>query len=185
MSLLQVRWRSYVGCLDPGSGWMECLWADFDLILSENVFQSWHFSRIYLVGNTLGVRFIWWLLFRPGNVQFPTGQDSWQICVCDGIEWWDRDVAGLFWWRTQLMWRNDVHLQDHYDDDMVNMMMTWLLRWWYRVVFFNWPPRELAKCWPVSNRFRKNVWVPDWPPPMIVKNLSVWGPQCDPHTSKI
>ena len=131
MSLLQVRWRSYVGCLDPGSGWMGCLWADFDLIWSENVFQSWHFSRIYLVGNTLGVRFIWWLLFRPGNVQFPNGQDSWQICVCDGIEWWDRDVAGLFWWRTQLMWRNDVHLQDHYDDDMINMMMTWLLRWWH------------------------------------------------------
>ena len=56
----------------------------------------------------------------------------------------------------------------------------------YRVVFFNWPPRELAKCWPVSNRFRKNVRVPDCPPPpMIVKNLSVWGPQCDPHTYKI
>ena len=108
-------------------------------------FYSWHFSKIDLVGNTMGVRFIWWLLFRPGNVQFPTGQDSWQICVCDGIEWWDRDVAGLFWWRTQLMWRNDVHLQDHYDDDMINMMMTWLLRWWYRVVFFNWPPPPHAR----------------------------------------
>ena len=31
--------------------------------------------------------------------------------------------------------------------------------------FFNWPPLEFAKCWPVSNRFRKNVRVPDWPPP--------------------
>ena len=51
--------------------------------------------------------------------------------------------------------------------------------------FFNWPPLEFAKCWPVSNRFRKNVRVPDRPPPMIVKNLSVWGPQCDLHTYKI
>ena len=59
-------------------------------------FYSWHFSKIDLVGNTMGVRFIWWLLFRPGNVQFPTGQDSWQICVCDGVERWDGDVAGLF-----------------------------------------------------------------------------------------
>ena len=31
--------------------------------------------------------------------------------------------------------------------------------------FFNWPPREFAKCWRVSNRFRKNVIVPDCPPP--------------------
>ena len=31
--------------------------------------------------------------------------------------------------------------------------------------FFNWPPLEFAKCWPVSNRFQKNVRVPDWPPP--------------------
>ena len=31
-------------------------------------------------------------------------------------------------------------------------------------VFFNWPPPEFAKCWPVSNWFQKNVRVPDWPP---------------------
>ena len=30
--------------------------------------------------------------------------------------------------------------------------------------FFNWPPPEFAKCWPVRNRFRKNLRVPDWPP---------------------
>ena len=30
--------------------------------------------------------------------------------------------------------------------------------------FFNWPPPEFAKCWPVSNWFQKNVRVPDWPP---------------------
>ena len=30
--------------------------------------------------------------------------------------------------------------------------------------FFNWPPPEFAKCWPVSNWFKKNVRVPDWPP---------------------
>ena len=32
-------------------------------------------------------------------------------------------------------------------------------------VFFNWPPFEFAKCWPASNQFRKNVRVPDCPPP--------------------
>ena len=29
------------------------------------------------------------------------------------------------------MWRNGVHLQDHYDDDMNIMMMTWLWKWWH------------------------------------------------------
>ena len=51
--------------------------------------------------------------------------------------------------------------------------------------FFNWPPPEFAKCWPVRNQFRKNLRVPDWPPSMIRKSLSVWGPQCDSHTYKI
>ena len=35
----------------------------------------------------------------------------------------------------------------------------------YRVIFFNWASPEFAKCWPVSNRFQKDVRVPDWPPP--------------------
>ena len=38
--------------------------------------------------------------------------------------------------------------------------------------FFNWPPLEFTKCWPVSNRFKKNGRVPDWPPLMIEKSLS-------------
>ena len=29
--------------------------------------------------------------------------------------------------------------------------------------FFNWPPLDFAKCWPVSKRLLKNVRVPDWP----------------------
>ena len=32
--------------------------------------------------------------------------------------------------------------------------------------FFNWPPLEFAKCWPVSNRFRKNVKSPRLAPPL-------------------
>ena len=32
-------------------------------------------------------------------------------------------------------------------------------------VFYNRPPLEFAKCWPVSNWFWKNVRVPDCPPP--------------------
>ena len=32
-------------------------------------------------------------------------------------------------------------------------------------VLFNWASLEFAKCWSVSNRFRKNVRVPDCPPP--------------------
>ena len=31
-------------------------------------------------------------------------------------------------------------------------------------VFFNWASPEFAKCWPVSNWFKKNVRVSDWPP---------------------
>ena len=34
-------------------------------------------------------------------------------------------------------------------------------------------PPEFAKCEPVSNRFRYNVRVPDWPPLVIEKSLSV------------
>ena len=41
----------------------------------------------------------------------------------------------------------------------------------YRVFFLTGPP-EFAKCWPVRNRFQKNVRVPDWPPLMIEKSLS-------------
>ena len=52
--------------------------------------------------------------------------------------------------------------------------------------FFNCPPPEFAKCWLVSNRFRKNVKSPRLaPPPYDRKNPSVWGPQCDHHTFKI
>ena len=38
-------------------------------------------------------------------------------------------------------------------------------------VFFKWASPEFAKCWPVSNRFQKNVRVPDWPPLMIEKKV--------------
>ena len=49
-------------------------------------------------------------------------------------------------------------------------------------VFLTAPPfPEFAKCWPVSNRLRKNVRVLDWPPPTIEKSLSVIGRQCDSH----
>ena len=41
----------------------------------------------------------------------------------------------------------------------------------YRVFFYRASP-EFAKCWTVSNRFQKNVRVPDWPPLMIGKSLS-------------
>ena len=41
--------------------------------------------------------------------------------------------------------------------------------------FFNWASPEFAKCWLVSNWFKKkNVRVPDWPPPLIGKRLCVW-----------
>ena len=51
--------------------------------------------------------------------------------------------------------------------------------------FFNWPSPEFAKCWPVSNWFQKNVRVPDWPPPVIEKRLSVWRSEYDYNTKKI
>ena len=35
--------------------------------------------------------------------------------------------------------------------------------------FFNWPSPEFAKCGPVSNWFKKNRRVPDWPPLIIEK----------------
>ena len=48
--------------------------------------------------------------------------------------------------------------------------------------FFNCPPPEFAKCWLVSNWFQKNVRVPDWPPPLIGKRLSVWRSEYDSNT---
>ena len=45
--------------------------------------------------------------------------------------------------------------------------------------FFNCPPPEFAKCWLVSNSFKKKRL--DCPPPPM-KSLSVWGPQCDSHS---
>ena len=48
--------------------------------------------------------------------------------------------------------------------------------------FFNWPPPEFAKCWPVSNWFQKDVRVPDWPPLMIKIRLSVWRSEYDYNT---
>ena len=44
----------------------------------------------------------------------------------------------------------------------------------YRVIFFNWASPEFAKCWPVSNRFQKNVRVLDWPP-LGIENVRVFG----------
>ena len=52
----------------------------------------------------------------------------------------------------------------------------------YRVFFFNWASPEFAKCLPVSNWFKKNVRVPDWPPLMIGKRLSVWHSEYDSNT---
>ena len=43
----------------------------------------------------------------------------------------------------------------------------------YRVVFFNWPPPEFAKCWPVSNRFRKESQT--GPPPYDRKKSKCLG----------
>jgi hypothetical protein len=40
--------------------------------------------------------------------------------------------------------------------------------------FFNWASPEFAKCWPVSNRFQKNVRVLDWPP-LGIENVKVFG----------
>ena len=49
-------------------------------------------------------------------------------------------------------------------------------------VSFNWASPKFAKCWPVSNWFKKNVRVPDWPPLMIGKRLSVWRSEYDSNT---
>ena len=55
-------------------------------------------------------------------------------------------------------------------------------RFFLQGVFFNWAYPEFAKCRPVSNRFQKNDRVPDWPPPLIGKRLSVWRSECDSNT---
>ena len=53
-------------------------------------------------------------------------------------------------------------------DSLSYVMICWLELWTgcrsYRVFFLTGPPPEFAKCWPVRNRFRKNLRVPDWPP---------------------
>ena len=56
-----------------------------------------------------------------------------------------------FWWRrTRRRWL---------------ALMSPASSWNLQGGFFNWPPPEFAKCWPVSNWFKKNVRVPDFPPP--------------------
>ena len=32
---------------------------------------------------------------------------------------------------------------------------------------------EFAKCWQVSDRFQKNVRVPDWPPILVVMEMKI------------
>ena len=48
--------------------------------------------------------------------------------------------------------------------------------------FFNWHPALFAKCWPVSNQFKKKHFSPRLAPPMIEKRPSVWQIECDSNT---
>ena len=47
--------------------------------------------------------------------------------------------------------------------------------------FFNWASPEFAKCWPVSNWFKKKRQSP-WLAPLIGKRLSVWRSEYDCNT---
>ena len=52
-------------------------------------------------------------------------------------------------------------------------------------VFLTGPPLNLLSVGRKVTDFKKNVRVPDWPPPLIGKRRSVWWSECDSNTLKV
>ena len=76
-----------------------------------------------------------------------------------------QDLQTLF---DQLTFMNILYLSTNCKNDVLVRN----LRSFATGCFFNWPPLEFAKCWAVSNRFRKTL-ESQTGPPMIEKSLNV------------